>query len=1080
MVTNAAEGGKEPARTVKLDDADLMRLEFGRLLGEPQQKTLSKIVKKKLNPDATYVGLEKLERSGNESLKRSAAKSDPLNYRIRIDKPKRAAVDDSLRLNASSAASDLPHLASPPLRQNGTLGKFFQSVQAGSKSTSLSISPQLNTPESVDESLLRKPSLKGSSTGGMTTYLHIRPQIDTPESVDESFLRNPPLKQSSTGDMTGMLATGKVTLPLSVSTSKKTVLLEMECSDDDNGLLRRPLVTNADKDGNENTSVLNEAVNKSLLSASEDSQIRLSKEKPSWTPELEVSPISQENETSQESEQKFEELLDKSFHQIPDQILSAHTPMQWNSENNFTQMLDVTESGQHVSGTSLGQFIDGESFATIDQEKLQMILDGPSVKAKLSSDTRALTRPNLKFSRPDPSSGLANPNKFNDVSSAVQQSRVENVVGENISGARSPIEMPSLDEEGVCASPIKLSRPKLSNDLATAKQLHDDKSNATQESRGENRESENISVARSPKEIQSLDEEEVCQSPIKLSRPKPSNGLTYPNQSSNKTSNATHQSRMLILNSEKSASVARSPVETPSLDEEVVSVSARSMSDFPEEAKHVPELQSEIFSESNLDMKNSLQEGASTSTIQLPIHSFAKLQKGPSRVVGNPEDGLEENLATVNLSETNSLANVPTQEQDFLMHSQVHEIKQQLMKEPEPLRRPMQPQHPGSTLLQSKETFTGTVHLDEERHSGTVHVAKDDEERDWMRAEALLKSKEQEDVRLTGSNSAGLFVSFGCLVGFLPIYELSPKRGLVEFSSWAEEKGFDVSRTSAVNNIGGSNTAQPDIVVTKNGKGRLVTEGELQELWNKYSDEMTKLTSSFIGKKARVIVKSVDKNAGRLKVSEREADADSRELTHKKADLMAELKIGDVVTCEVRNITPMGIFVDLRGVSALIHQSEVSWNARVDPSSLFRVGEVVNAKVCRLDRVLQRINLSLKRMQPDPLLATLESVVRDSENEISMHDSQSLEPEVAVWPELEALITKLEQMEQIACVTKGRCLRSAALAPTFQVFLSVPQENGYKLLARFGNKIQEVLVNTTLDREKMKESIRICTFAEST
>jgi hypothetical protein len=41
--------------------------------------------------------------------------------------------------------------------------------------------------------------------------------------------------------------------------------------------------------------------------------------------------------------------------------------------------------------------------------------------------------------------------------------------------------------------------------------------------------------------------------------------------------------------------------------------------------------------------------------------------------------------------------------------------------------------------------------------------------------------------------------------------------------------------------------------------------------------------------------------------------------------------------------------------------------------------------------------------------------------------------QAVVWPELEDLMKELKKVEQISSVSKGRCLRSTALAPTFQV-----------------------------------------------
>ncbi|KAH7284118.1 hypothetical protein KP509_34G040000 [Ceratopteris richardii] len=363
-----------------------------------------------------------------------------------------------------------------------------------------------------------------------------------------------------------------------------------------------------------------------------------------------------------------------------------------------------------------------------------------------------------------------------------------------------------------------------------------------------------------------------------------------------------------------------------------------------------------------------------------------------------------------------------------------------------------------------------SVHTDLQSSNLMLHQAKEEEENDWARAEAALKAREQVEVKLIGSNSAGLFVSYGCLVGFLPSFELSSRRGLADFGSWLQQNGYGSSQKKPF--------AQSHSVIDNMEEVKLNT-GNFYEVKDKYRDYASKLMSSFVGERTKVMVKFLDKGRRKLKVSEKEADVDCGEHLQKKANLMAELKLGEVVSCQVKSITPIGVFVEIDGVPALIHHSEVSWNTRVDPASLLSVGEVVKAKVCRLDRTLQRINLSLKQMQPDPLKRTLESVVGDFGTESHMAEARSTEPLEANWPELMDLVEKLEQAEEISSVTRGRCLYSSAFAPTFQVLISTSQGDGYKLLARFENKIQEILVDTTLTRDKMKERIRVCTVSES-
>ena len=78
------------------------------------------------------------------------------------------------------------------------------------------------------------------------------------------------------------------------------------------------------------------------------------------------------------------------------------------------------------------------------------------------------------------------------------------------------------------------------------------------------------------------------------------------------------------------------------------------------------------------------------------------------------------------------------------------------------------------------------------------------------------------------------------------------------------------------------------------------------------------------------------------------------------------------------------------------------------------------------------------------------------------------------WPEVESLVEELQKIDGVQSVSKGRFFRSPGLAPTFQVYMASIFEDQYKLLARSGNKIQEVIVQTSLDKERMKSAVMTC------
>ncbi|KAJ1406032.1 S1 domain [Sesbania bispinosa] len=321
---------------------------------------------------------------------------------------------------------------------------------------------------------------------------------------------------------------------------------------------------------------------------------------------------------------------------------------------------------------------------------------------------------------------------------------------------------------------------------------------------------------------------------------------------------------------------------------------------------------------------------------------------------------------------------------------------------------------------------------------------------DWTRAEDLIKTGDKEDVELVSCSTKGFIVSFGSLVGFLPYRNLVSKWKFLAFESWLRQKGLDPSNSNKV-----EDKISPDM--------------KLEDLLRIYDQEKIKFLSSFIGQKIKANVLVADRKMRKLIFSLRPKERE--ELAEKKRNLMARLQVGDIVKCHIQKITYFGIFVEVEGVSALIHQSELSWDATLNPALYFKIGQVVEAKVHQLNFALERIFLSLKEIMPDPLMDSLESVVGDRDPLDGILEAAQTDEE---WSEVESLIKELQKIEGVQSVAKGRFFRSPGLAPTFQVYMASIFENQYKLLARSGNRIQEVMVQTSLDKERMKSAIMAC------
>ncbi|KAA8522382.1 hypothetical protein F0562_013257 [Nyssa sinensis] len=380
------------------------------------------------------------------------------------------------------------------------------------------------------------------------------------------------------------------------------------------------------------------------------------------------------------------------------------------------------------------------------------------------------------------------------------------------------------------------------------------------------------------------------------------------------------------------------------------------------------------------------------------------------------------------------------------------------------------------TVLVIPESYGNAVEL--ENFLATSPI-KEHEDIDWTRAEDLVKTGGREEVELISSSTRGFVVSLGSLVGFLPYRNLTARWKFLAFESWLRRQGLSPSMYKQNLGIIGSyevmnktSSLESSLVPEMDQKveGEISPDMKLEDLLRIYDQEKLKFLSSFVGQKIKLMVVLADRKSRRLIFSIKPKEKE--ELVEKKRSLMARLSVGDVVKCCIKKIMYFGIFVEVEGVPALIHQSEVTWDATLDPASYFKVGQIVEAKVHQLDFSLERIFLSLKEITPDPLGEALEAVIGD-------HDSLDGKLEAAEadaeWADVESLVKELQRFEGIQSVSKGRFFLSPGLAPTFQVYMASMFENQYKLLARSENRVQEVIVQTSLGKEEMKSAILTCT-----
>lgn len=86
----------------------------------------------------------------------------------------------------------------------------------------------------------------------------------------------------------------------------------------------------------------------------------------------------------------------------------------------------------------------------------------------------------------------------------------------------------------------------------------------------------------------------------------------------------------------------------------------------------------------------------------------------------------------------------------------------------------------------------------------------------------------------------------------------------------------------------------------------------------------------------------------------------------KKEELLEHIKPGDIKEGIVKNITNFGVFVDLDGIDALLHLSDMSWTRIKHPSTLVHLGQKLKVVILSVDKEKGRVALGLKQKEPNP------------------------------------------------------------------------------------------------------------------
>lgn len=127
-----------------------------------------------------------------------------------------------------------------------------------------------------------------------------------------------------------------------------------------------------------------------------------------------------------------------------------------------------------------------------------------------------------------------------------------------------------------------------------------------------------------------------------------------------------------------------------------------------------------------------------------------------------------------------------------------------------------------------------------------------------------------------------------------------------------------------------------------------------------------RLTEDHVGKVVPLKFLEVDQAKNRLVVSNRRAMVEAK---------LTNLEPGQLVQGVVRSIKPYGAFVDIGGITGLLHISQISHDHITDVTKVLSEGQEISAMILTQDKEKGRFSLSTKTLEAEP-----GDMLRDPEN----------------------------------------------------------------------------------------------------
>jgi small subunit ribosomal protein S1 len=271
---------------------------------------------------------------------------------------------------------------------------------------------------------------------------------------------------------------------------------------------------------------------------------------------------------------------------------------------------------------------------------------------------------------------------------------------------------------------------------------------------------------------------------------------------------------------------------------------------------------------------------------------------------------------------------------------------------------------------------------------------------DWQRIQKLYEEGELFQAKVAGHNKGGLIVYLGQVRGFVPASQLDRRRRMQFQESGTAQPWDSMVGEELWLKVIEVDPSQNRLILSEQAAVRQRRKGKREQLFKELEEgavvtgEVTSLADfgAFVdlggadglihiselswqrvkhpsevlqvGDQVEVQVIHIDRERHRIGLSLKRLQPEPWEV------IAEQCKEGDIVEGTVTKLTNFGAFVRINeGVEGLIHISELTDRAINHPKEVVREGQVVKARVIRIEPERRRIGLSLKQVDEDEVEA---------------------------------------------------------------------------------------------------------------